>query len=401
MVKRQDVLIFAALAVFLFVVFYFFRGIKLQVDEMDNYPQIINFINLNFTLGEISAVPGYHALVAVIAKLFGCTSVGALRAISLVFSFLSVVVFYFIAGKLSGEPAFIKTLHYFFLPILFIFFFLLYTDVLSLLLVLLTFLLVLKKQYHLAGVAGILSMAVRQNNVMWLGFFVLYIFFENYSLRFSTAVLKEYFKKIWVFVLAFMLFVVFVYLNGGVAVGDAKAHPAFKLSAGNIYFFLFCFFFILLPLNIYNLTAIWRFIKSNKIVFLLLPLLYIVYLFTFQNDHPYNNIAEGYFIRNKILTYVNSGYWQKSIFFIPVACAALSICVTPLLKSTFFLLYPFTILFLLPSWLIEPRYYLIPFVLFLLCRKSTSKLVDYSTIVYFIVWTAIIFRLVRNGVMFI
>ena len=37
------------------------------------------------------------------------------------------------------------------------------------------------------------------------------------------------------------------------------------------------------------------------------------------------------------------------------------------------LLYPMTLLFLFPSWLIEHRYYIIPFSLFLLLREQESE----------------------------
>src|SRR5882757_3798150 len=123
--KKNAFLLFGFVAVVLIAAFYFFKDTRLIVDEKDNYPQIINFINFKFQLLEISAVPGYHALMAACAKVFGINSIAGVRGISLFFSFLSVLVFYLVANKISPSTSVTKTLQYFFLPVLFIFFFLL------------------------------------------------------------------------------------------------------------------------------------------------------------------------------------------------------------------------------------------------------------------------------------
>lgn len=401
MKARQPVILFFVLSFTCLVSFFYFKSTPLLVDEEDNYPQILNFINLNFTLLEISAVPGYHFMMAMLAKVFGFLAVEAIRGISLLFSFFSVVVFYWVANKISTESSVIKTLQYFFFPILFIFFFLLYTDVASILFTLLAFLFVLKKQYHVAGMFGILSMCMRQNNVMWLGFMVLYIFFENYSLKLNTRIAISFLKDIWVFVVGFILFMAFVIINGGVAVGDSASHPAFQINTGNIFYFLFCFFVLFLPMHISNLPKVFQLLKTNKAVLGTTFVLLMLYIFTFRNDHPYNNISPHYYVRNRILIYATSSALLKTIFFLPIAYSVFSIWITPLAKKSHYLLYPFTFLFLLPSWLIEQRYYFIPFVFFLLFKKESKRTTEYATIAYYILILCILFPIVRNGIMFL
>jgi alpha-1,2-glucosyltransferase len=126
---------------------------------------------------------------------------------------------------------------------------------------------------------------------------------------------------------------------------------------------------------------------------------FLIYIFTFKIDHPYN--INQYFLRNKLLVYFTSSIILKILFFIPVAYSILSISVTELYEKSFYLIYPFTILYLIPSWLIEQRYYLIPFALFILFKKEESKLVEYLSIVFYIISSALLFYGIRNELFFI
>jgi alpha-1,2-glucosyltransferase len=110
-----------------------------------------------------------------------------------------------------------------------------------------------------------------------------------------------------------------------------------------------------------------------------------VYWFTFKNDHPYNQIATYYFIRNYILVKFTSSSALKVLFFLPMLYTIWSLVVTPLSKKSWNIFYLFTALFLLPGWLIEQRYYIIPFVLFMLFRKEQSPVVERMTVLYYAV----------------
>jgi alpha-1,2-glucosyltransferase len=104
----------------------------------------------------------------------------------------------------------------------------------------------------------------------------------------------------------------------------------------------------------------------------------------FKNDHPYNNIATYYFIRNFILVAFTKSNALKALFFLPMLYTFLSLIVTPLSRKSWYLFYAITILFLLPSWLIEQRYYIIPFALFMLFRKDQSPFFERITVAYYI-----------------
>ena len=77
-----------------------------------------------------------------------------------------------------------------------------------------------------------------------------------------------------------------------------------------------------------------------------------------------------------------------AVAYAAVAWTVLSLAVTPLVRPQYLLLYPFTVLFLVPSWLVEQRYTLIPFTLFLLMRRPASAPVELATWLWMLPFTA-------------
>ena len=59
--------------------------------------------------------------------------------------------------------------------------------------------------------------------------------------------------------------------------------------------------------------------------------------------------------------------------FLPIGYSILSLCVTPLARRSFYLLYPFTLLYFVPNAVIEIRYGFIPYALFLLFKEKDSE----------------------------
>ncbi|HEX5002483.1 MAG TPA: hypothetical protein VFW78_08290 [Bacteroidia bacterium] len=374
-------LVLAAMA----AIFPFFGNAKLLVDENDNYAQITNFLHHDFRLLEISALPGYHFLVTAIAMLFGFSSVYEIRIVTAVIGYLSVCVYLFLSVKIHGKTDFTGTLQYLLMPIIFVFLFLIYTDIASLMAVMLMVHAVLDRKYTLAALYGLASMLFRQNNVIWILFAMTLSYAEQYGHTLSISNLKASISRFWLFLVCVMLFILFVIFNHGVAVGDAASHPAFKFSTGNIFFLLFTIFVMLLPLQAAALPKVYSLLTEHKWLFALLLIIFILYWFSYHPDHPYNRIEPQYYMRNLILTRVQLNSVYKLCFFFPVAYALLFLMVTPFISSKYYLIYPFTILFLAPSWLVEQRYYLIPLVLLMSFRKKSSVLAEWITIGWFLV----------------
>jgi len=401
----HSLLLISTLIIVYLTAFLLIKDKWLFVDEEGYYLLIKDIAQFKFTpdlLSITAALPGYPLIVGLVELFLGASTIAATRSISAILSATSIVIFYLIASRIDAKSAMLKTLQYFFFPILFVFFFLIYTDVFSLLIVLITFLLVLKKRYYWSGFFGFLSLLIRQNNIIWLGFFCIYIFFDKYKLqKINIATVVKYFRNILLFISSFIISILFIVFNNGVVMGDRGSYPlSFHLE--NIFFMLFLFFFLFLPLNMANLPKVVGLFKTKPQALLLTMLLvdiFLLFLLAFKADHPYNTPLN--FLRNYLLSLIIDNPFNKSISFMPIGYSILSLCVTPLKNKKHYLIYPFTFIFLGLLWLIEQRYYLIPFIFFILFKKHQSFLIEFSTLVIYIFLAEIIFFIVLSGRFFL
>ena len=84
----------------------------------------------------------------------------------------------------------------------------------------------LRRRHHLAGIIAILSVLVRQTNLIWLCFVGLYLLWTKYSFKIS----KENYKRLladWTMpIFGAIAFAIFVFINGNVAMAVSEVHPA-------------------------------------------------------------------------------------------------------------------------------------------------------------------------------
>lgn len=226
---------------------------------------------------------------------------------------------------------------------------------------------------------------------------ITYIYYENNQFQLSLAILTNWLKDCWAFLFGIIIFGLFVLINGSMIIGEGadKNFPIF-LYFGNVYFCLFMFFFLFLPLNISNRHKINHLIKTNRWVIIGILGFFIFYLLTFNQLSPNNLKGEerliiNYFLRNEILITFTSSILFKILFFIPVVYSLLSIAITPLYKKSYYLFYPFIVLYFIPIWQIIPRYSIIPLVLFILFKETNSKSIEYSTTAIWVVLSIFLF----------
>jgi alpha-1,2-glucosyltransferase len=358
-----------AAASFLAIGFAFFFDNGQSVDENVHYDQIVRLARGNWSLNpELTTLPGFHAIVAALVWAAGATE-SSVRLAVFGLSLAAVGVFYALARTLQPEHAGMRTLQFTLLPILFPQFFLIYTDVTSLLFVLLMMLAAAQRKYWVAGVLGLLSCLVRQDNVIWVAFAVLWSYLRDEGWRWKP--LTRSLARYWTFIVTGVAFLLFVTTNHGqVALGaDAGSHPVRSLYFTNIFFLLFLSCFLFLPLwwgyrrdILARMRSWWTWLRCSGCS---------IFWLGFVNDHPHNTERGDSLLRNAILIYFSSTAIRKLLFFFLFSVAALCLAAVPM-KRPWWLLYLFTILFLLPEWLVEQRYYLIPLSLFLLARDQTS-----------------------------
>lgn len=369
-----------------FLAFLFIRDKNLFVDEEVHYLQIQRFINGDYYIYDIiTVIPGYHFFYALLGKVFSVYSISGIRLANAVIGMISVFVFLLLAMKIhGGKEGIAKGFQYAFFPILFPFFFLIYTDVLSLLLIFLMLYFILLKKYNIAGIFGILSFFVRQNNILWMAFVLGLVYVEKAGMKVELKNFLRVIKDCWSFILGFFMAIIFFIWNKGFVLGDKLMHEG-GIYFGNVFFALFLFFFLFLPMNLGNFNKIKEFSRRNKWSWVVVLFIFLVYLWLFDVTHPYNFRGSDYFLRNVILQYFISGIVFKSLLFLPIAYSILSLCVVRFKRKEFYLLYIFAILSLLPLWLIEQRYYLIPFSLFILFKKEEKGWVEKLSILFYVV----------------
>jgi alpha-1,2-glucosyltransferase len=357
----------------------------LLVDERDGYDQIMRFTRSVTDLNpEISSVRGYHLAVAMILRLIGNTSTAVVRYTVTLVNLLAVVAVYLMARTVDPHAAGLKTLQFFFMPIMTLYFLLMYTDHFSTALVLFSILLTIRRRYALGALVAVISVFVRQTNIVWLLFDNTLFYLQEYGWNLSLKRILTHLSRSWLTWVGCLLFVVFVVVNGGFAVGQKEMHPL-ALSLENIYFGLFLLVILFLPLTLVSAVKVFRLVQRKPAVLLLVIPFFFLFLLTFTNSHPFNQYP--WFIRNKMLMFFASGLVERVPYFAFIGYGILVLAVTKLLRKEYYLIYPASVLTLVPMTLVEQRYAMIPIALFLLFRKTGSPVVEYLTLALMIVTT--------------
>lgn len=232
---------------FIFIAIFFWGSVMFirkdthgSADEKVHIEQIKFFIKGKYEMvPSITNIPAYHAIIAFFTIiLFEDRTRLEMHFISFPLALLSIWAFYLLAKKLAPENWNIRTLQYVFLPISFFYYPFIYVDIFSLFLVLIAFYLSISKRYAFSAVFSLFSVMVRQVNIVWVAFIVAYLYVNENGFLFSKKAVFMHIKKSFGQIVVFFAFLGFVFVNGGIAVGD-KEHQQAGFYMGNIYFFLF------------------------------------------------------------------------------------------------------------------------------------------------------------------
>ena len=359
-------------------------------DEGFHTPQIWGFYNGDFRVAkELTMIPAYHAVIAGLLKATDTFSVKFARFLHLLLSALTLPVFYHICKTLQQKQPDTRTLLFLFCPIILPFFSLIYTDIPSILMVLVAFLLTIQHRYITAAVFGLLAIVMRQTNLIWVAFCCVFILIEHLQVSGLTHWRQQIWpltRKIWPFALVGISTITYFYLRGGVAVGDSHQHQiSFNLS--NLYFFLLLGFFIFLPHNIAYSKSIVMFLKDTPKVWYLLAVAFVIYMATYSNSHQYNSFGLSFYLRNVILHYTVTLPIVRAITFIPIAWMALTLYFFYRNSDRKWLLgtlYFFAFLSFVPLPLVEQRYYLPALILLFALKPSQEEKLDWSALFMFI-----------------
>jgi len=371
------------------------------VDEPIHYLQIRHFIDKDYTMvGGLTVPPGYHAIIATLMGFLGLISSDSARLITALFLSITLIpAFYAITRSWR------KTLQFFFFPLMFIYYFLIYTDLMSLLFILMAIVALNYNKYNWSGIFFICSMFIRQNNIIWLLYGLAFIIIEYYintrpwSWDWKSLLEKKIvlLKQTWTYIIGIILILVFIILNKGLVIGDRGSHPL-GLYTTNIYYMLFIVFLMFLPSIILRVKDMWDWITKHVILSIGIVIIGILLsLFNLSNNHWYNNqiingsVMNTGVIHNIIMMWAVTNPLTRILFFIPIIIAVFYLIIAKLKYPINYLIYPFSILTVITSQMVESRYYIIPLALFLAFREEGTDREEYYLLGYFILLAVIMF----------
>ncbi|PBC32667.1 Putative alpha-1,2-glucosyltransferase ALG10-B [Apis cerana cerana] len=378
------------------------------IDEIFHVSQTLQYCNNNFTQWnpKITTLPGLYLITTLILSPLKLCNIFYMRCINLFGTFLNLYLAQNIIKKISiiywkqrwnDWMKLIVACNIMFFPPLFFWHFLYYTDVASVNAILLMLLLHLYKQFKTAAFIGLLSILIRQTNIIWVAFITVEHLFDLLDHKISKLISYEqynsiiYLKLLWKriieetchewkllakfilqlcvqllpYIIVCLLFVSFVLWNKGIVVGDRTAHvPTFHIPQ-LLYFsiFLFCFlwpYMIISWKNYFKFISKYWIFASCSIIFLII----IVHFNTFV--HPYmlaDNRHYVFYFWNKFM----GRYKQFKYFLVPLYSFTLYTMFHGLKHLRFITQINYILMVsivLIPQLLVEPRYFIIPYILY-------------------------------------
>lgn len=372
-------------------------------DELFHLAQIALFKASSYTIvPALTMPPTYHFVVGKIAGIFGVETFSGIRMVSGGISFVTVILAWVYLQNQKSTFPLLQSIQLLFSPLLWPVYWILYTDIPSLITTILSLILLVNQRYLLSALVCLISLCFRQHNIFWVLLIwlmamvqtgcwtrLLEIFQGGGQSLFQRAAdaTRKCLASTGVYLIPIVCFMGFIYFNNGIALGDRQAQQFGGLYPLQIFSCLFVLGLILLPLHISNIPKILRLLKKHLWLILLLGALFVLYMKTFKIVHLHN-FPSDYFLRNWLLYFLDGHFRYKVAAFGLIALSLLSLMVIPLRSRANYWLYPVTILALLPVSLIEQRYYIVPFTLLMLSRQPKSFITELALLVWFVILSA-------------
>jgi len=319
-------------------------------------------------------------------RLIGTDSLQAARWLNAVYAMFALAAFYGLRRAAWHDDASAATLQAAVLPILFALDFLVYTDVLSLALVLASAACALRGRNIATLGLCVAAISMRQSNVVWLPLLAGLATFRTAPLLLRLPPWRQLVARNWPYLVVLGGFLTYWKWNGHIALGQSFAHPDWSFHAGNLYFALFLFA-LLLPFQLVaGLRDFAVRAQARPWLWTLPAIALSLYWCFFRVDHPANmpNIYERV-LHNEFANWTQANEWARAVFGLIAAAAICALFATRLRPVAAYLFFPSAAVLLVASWMIEQRYALIPFTLWLAFRERRSAACENATLLW---WAA-------------
>jgi len=363
-------------------------------DELNHYSQIVLFRRGDFRIytDTLTTIPGYHAIVAAILWIFGAESLNAARLVNAAFALIGVAGFHELRRRLWPGTETLATVQLLVLPILVPLFFLVYTDMLALALLLWATYATVCARHVWSALLLTMLVGVRQNEVVWAGFLAAVVVWPIWR-EHGFSAWREIVAKGLPYCVPVVAFLGFWWWNGSISLSHEQAalHPDLSLHLGNLFFALFLAG-AFLPLH--AVAGFRDFLARSRARpwLLAIPaLVFAAFWWSFHADNPYNSVFPNYYIRNGLLIAIDTQPLVRAIAGVVITLAACGLAATRLRPPAAAWLYPFAALFLAASWLIEQRYALVPLVLWLAFREHRGRTLEWATAALWLILAVCLF----------
>ncbi|XP_050454023.1 putative Dol-P-Glc:Glc(2)Man(9)GlcNAc(2)-PP-Dol alpha-1,2-glucosyltransferase [Cataglyphis hispanica] len=387
------------------------------IDEAFHIPQTLRYCAWNFTQWDpkITTLPGLYLITTAILSPFNMCNITYIRCINLLGTCLNLYLIYNIIKEncKANETEqwnnwLILTLAYniTLFPPLYFWCFFYYTDVVSVNIVLAMLFLHQRKHTKMTAFAGLIAVLVRQTNIIWLGFFTiehaLDIFDNRMEKPISPRMLNTplHFRLIWkqimyelrkgplsfikfitqicnslfFYIMVCLMFVAFVVWNKGIVIGDRTAHVATIHICQIFYFSTFVSLFSW-PYVMPHWRTCSRFLRRYWIFTSCVVVLMAAVIRFNTLVHSYilaDNRHYFFYVWNRFM----GRYTLFKYLLIPIYCASLFAMSRNMSHLRFLTQINYIIcvgMILIPQLLVEPRYFILPYIFYRLSMKRPEK----------------------------
>jgi hypothetical protein len=335
-------------------------------DEGQHLAVIAAFCRGDWSMpADLPMLPAYHVLASVPGRIFG-PSLFVLRATSVAVSIASIALFYAAMRHRNAAHLGPRVLHFAWNPLLFPFAAMAYTEAMSMVFLAAAVYTHVRRWFAASALVMLGACLVRQSNVVWVVFMMLWAYTElrSSSLRLVAA-------KLWAHATVLGLAAVFFVVNGGFTLGSTHQNRA-GFNAGQFYVFGLFVLGMWTPIWALrlrgDLRALGRWFVGHPGaglgVLIAVTAFVALGVMRFHNPHPWN--VDIIFLRNWPLRLMGESMLARIAgVFALVAAAGLVVSFTRAQpdRRVLALVWLCSIVFLIPHSLVEPRYYIVPTVL--------------------------------------
>lgn len=374
--KRNIPVVASASVVAWWVIICLIHPVPIADEYHYHVPTIMRFYQGDWNIpAYLPMWPTYHVFVSLVAKCLGPTMLVA-RGASMGMAIVAIWFYWFTLSDRKNKERKYALCPFIWMPFLFPFTALVYTDVASVMLVTIALFTHVRKHHVISAIVLLVACAVRQSNAFWI---VLLLLWEM-SKPVDLGAWHRHIQNAWPYVLCGLLVGGFFLWHGSMT-PHAEVVTQIGVNPAQLYGAAITIVVLYAPIWLPRLPGTYRLIFDKARV---RPAWWIgvgivslgglaVAVFGYQNPHEWNQDTE--FLRNYFLVVMSREIYVRWLFAIVMILA-----MPPLIHwgweqpNKRMLLYTLIIslLYIMSHALVEPRYFIQPILLIGFCTRTTA-----------------------------